>query len=70
MTSDFYFTATSWFPGNVRVKPHLKHSAPGWTENGCDVMVNILHPKAIFFLETNFWKDFCLIYVLKFQGFG
>ena len=28
MTSDFYFTATSWFPGNVRVKPHSKHSAP------------------------------------------
>ena len=26
MTSDFYFTATSWFPGNVRVKPHSKHS--------------------------------------------
>ena len=28
MTSNFYFTATSWFPGNVRVKPHSKHSAP------------------------------------------
>ena len=28
MTSEFYFTATSWFPGNVRVKPHSKHSAP------------------------------------------
>ena len=28
MTSDFYFTAISWFPGNVRVKPHSKHSAP------------------------------------------
>ena len=28
MTSNFYFTATSWFPGNVRVKPHQKHSAP------------------------------------------
>ena len=27
MTSNFYFTATSWFPGNVRVKPHSKHSA-------------------------------------------
>ena len=27
MTSDFYFTATSWFPENVRVKPHSKHSA-------------------------------------------
>ena len=22
-----YFTATSWFPGNVRVKPHSKNSA-------------------------------------------
>ena len=30
MTSDFYFTATSWFPGNVRVKPHSRHSAPLW----------------------------------------
>ena len=29
MTSDFYFTATSWFPGNVRVKPHSKHSGGG-----------------------------------------
>ena len=28
MTSGFYFTTTSWFPGNVRVKPHSKHSAP------------------------------------------
>ena len=28
MTSDFYFTATSWFPGNIRLKPHSKHSAP------------------------------------------
>ena len=28
MTSDFYFTAKSWFPGNVHVKPHSKHSAP------------------------------------------
>ena len=26
MTSDFYFTTTSWFLGNVRVKPHSKHS--------------------------------------------
>ena len=26
MTSDFYFTVTSWFPGNVRVKPYSKHS--------------------------------------------
>ena len=25
---NFYFTATSWFPGNIRVKPHSKHSAP------------------------------------------
>ena len=29
MTSNFYFTATSWFPGNVRVKPHSKHSEGG-----------------------------------------
>ena len=29
MTSNFYFTATSWFPGNVRVKPHSKHSVWG-----------------------------------------
>ena len=28
MTSDFYFTTTSWFPGNVRVKPHSKDIAP------------------------------------------
>ena len=28
MTSHFYFNATSWFPRNVRVKPHSKHSAP------------------------------------------
>ena len=28
MTSDFYFTATSWFPRNFRVKPYSKHSAP------------------------------------------
>ena len=28
MTSDFYFTVTSWFPGNVCVKPYSKHSAP------------------------------------------
>ena len=27
MTSDFYFTATSWFPENVHVKPHSKHIA-------------------------------------------
>ena len=26
MTPDFYFTVTSWFPGNVRVKPYSKHS--------------------------------------------
>ena len=26
MTSDFYFTATSWFQGIGRVKPHSKHS--------------------------------------------
>ena len=29
MTSNFYFTATSWFPGNVRIKPHSKLSAGG-----------------------------------------
>ena len=29
MTYDFYFTVASWFPGNVRVKPYSKHSAPG-----------------------------------------
>ena len=30
MTSDFYFTATCWFPGNVCVKSHSKHSAAPW----------------------------------------
>ena len=29
MTSDFHFTVTSRFPGNVRVKPYSKHSG-GW----------------------------------------
>ena len=29
MTSDFYFTVTSWFPENVRVKPYSKHSGGG-----------------------------------------
>ena len=29
MTSGIYFTATSWFPENVRVKPHSKHSGGG-----------------------------------------
>ena len=29
MTSDIYFTATYWFPGNVRVKPYSKHSEGG-----------------------------------------
>ena len=24
--SDFYFTAASWFPGNVRIKSHSTHS--------------------------------------------
>ena len=33
MTSDFYFTATFWFQGNVRVKPHSKHSW-GWGRSG------------------------------------
>ena len=32
MTSDFYFTVTSWFPENGRVKPYSKYSAlPAWT---------------------------------------
>ena len=39
MTSNFYFSATSWFPGNVRVKPHSKHSAPPPLEG---TIVNIL----------------------------
>ena len=31
MSSYFDFTVASWFLGNVRVKPHSKHSAPtGW----------------------------------------
>ena len=29
MTSYLYFTATSWFPENVRVKPYSKHSGVG-----------------------------------------
>ena len=33
MTPNFYFTATSWFPGNVRVKPHSKHSVLGLPEH-------------------------------------
>ena len=28
MSSDFNCTVASWFLGNVRVKPHSKHSAP------------------------------------------
>ena len=28
MTSDIYFTVTSWFPGNVRVKTYSKPRAP------------------------------------------
>ena len=28
MSSDFNFTDTSWFLGNVGVKPHWTHSAP------------------------------------------
>ena len=28
MSSDINFTVASWFLGNVRVKPHSKHSAP------------------------------------------
>ena len=28
INSDFYFTAASWFPGNVRIKSHSTHSAP------------------------------------------
>ena len=34
MTLDLYFTATSWFSGNVRVKPHSKQSGgPGANSN-------------------------------------
>ena len=32
MSLDFNYTVASWFLGNVRVKPHSKHSAPAWTK--------------------------------------
>ena len=29
MSSDIYFNVASWFPGNVRVKPHFNTQCPG-----------------------------------------
>ena len=58
MTSDFYFTATSWFPGNVRVKPHSKHSAPPdfqtFRRSGNDVST----AAKLLFLSLS-WLSFC-----------
>ena len=34
MSSDFNFTVASWFLGNVRVKPHSKHSVCVWGGGG------------------------------------
>ena len=59
MTSDFYFTATSWFPGNVRIKPHSKHSGKGggvrkW-QNSVHVVVECpLRTRIVFFFHYFF----------------
>ena len=44
MTSDFYSTPTSWFPGNICIKPHSKHSGGGGTSQLPDFGRNMIQP--------------------------